>query len=138
MATVDSVDTPMMVKPVSFPGSSGGRAAGDGHRRGRAADRGGAEPVSRPNSVLKPIARASHIEIMIVSVTTATTRATGCRSSSAISRAVIRKQRDAEPQHGAAGEADAGLAAVDVAQEVHRHAEQQREQHHRPGIMIGQ
>ena len=43
---------------------------------------------------------------------------------------------DAEPQHRARGELDARDAAAFLVQEVERHAEQQREQHHRRGVML--
>ena len=65
---------------------------------------------------------------------------TGCQPSSAIWPTVMRKpeQRDAEAQHLAGGELDAGGARAVARQEVHRHAEQQREQHHRRAVVLGQ
>src|SRR4029453_4797640 len=39
--------------------------------------------------------------------------------------------RDAEPEDKARGESNPGLAGLDLADEVHRHADDKREQHHR-------
>ena len=98
-----------------------------------------APPDSRPNSGLKPIAFAAQIETRMVSVTTADDerdRLPAQRGNLPQGDAEA-EQRDAKAEHGPRREVDPGLAAVDFAEEVHRHAEQQGEQHHRPGIMIG-
>ena len=48
------------------------------------------------------------------------------------------QQRHAEPQHRLRGELDAGDAAALLVQEVEGHAEQQREQHHRRAVVLGE
>ena len=75
MLDVDSVDTPMMVNPVSRSLRSSGGNAADTAIAAEAPQMAVAPPVSRPNSVLKPIARATHTDTNMVRVTTATTSA---------------------------------------------------------------
>ncbi|MNE18767.1 hypothetical protein D3C80_1118210 [compost metagenome] len=48
------------------------------------------------------------------------------------------QQRHADAQHRACGELDTGLARAIAGQKVQRHAEQQREQHHRRAVVLGE
>ena len=65
---------------------------------------------------------------------------TGCQPSSAICDEgdAHAQQRNADAQHFARGELDAGLAGPFAGQEVQGHAQQQREQHHRRVVVVGQ
>src|SRR4029453_8794035 len=97
IATVDSVETPMMVKPVarSFLGSAG--SAAEIAAAADAPQIAVAPPDSSPNSALKPIAFAAQIEARMVSVTTATTSTAGCQPIAATSPNVTRQPRNATP-----------------------------------------
>ncbi len=94
---VDRVDTPMMVKPVARSFSACGGSAAEIAIAAEAPQIAVAPPESRPNSGLKPIARAAQIDAKMVSVTAATTSATGCQPSAAISPSVMRKPSSATP-----------------------------------------
>ncbi|MCY1411082.1 hypothetical protein D9M71_264640 [compost metagenome] len=56
-----------------------------------------APPESRPNSLLKPMARAATIDTRMVTLTSTTTIATGCQPRAAISVKVMRRPSSATP-----------------------------------------
>ncbi|MNF93396.1 hypothetical protein D3C84_760690 [compost metagenome] len=56
-----------------------------------------APPVSRPNKVLKPMARAATMDTRMVTTTSATTMATGCQPREAICSRVMRMPSSATP-----------------------------------------
>src|SRR4249920_2607418 len=97
MASVDRVETPMMVKLVarSFFGSAGNAA--EIAAAAEAPQIAVAPPDSRPNSGLKPIALAAQIEARIVNATTAMTSTTGCQPSATTWAIVMRKPSKATP-----------------------------------------
>ncbi|MCY1177158.1 hypothetical protein D9M73_174550 [compost metagenome] len=56
-----------------------------------------APPVSRPNKVLKPIARAATMDTRIVTTTSVTTITTGCQPRATICSRVMRMPSNATP-----------------------------------------
>jgi hypothetical protein len=75
--------------------------------------------------------------VTVTTITTITTGLTPERRHLA-EREAQAKQGHAQPQHGAGGEFDAGLANAFAGQEVQRHAQQQGEQHDGRAVMLGQ
>ena len=102
MATVDRVDTPMMVNRVARSFSGWWGSAAEIAIAAEAPQIAVAPPDSRPNFGSKPIRLAAKIEAKMVSVTTATTSATGCQPSAGnFSQSDSKaKQRDAQSEHG--------------------------------------
>ena len=99
-----------------------------------------APPLSSPNRLWKPISRASSIDTPMVSTTDTHDdhHRLPAQLGDLADRDAQAEQRDADAQHLAGGELDAGGARAFARQEVHRHAEQQREQHHRRAVVLGQ
>ena len=108
-------------------------------RRRGAADRRGAagQQAEQP---WKPSSRAATIDTAIVSATDTTTSSdrTPAQRRHLAERDAQAQQRDADAQHLARGELDARRARPVARQEVHRHAQQQREQHDRRAVVLGQ
>ena len=138
MATVDSAETPITVNRVarSFCGWAG-----------KVADRATrptpqiavAPPVSSPNKPWKPSARAATTDSPIVRATHSSTIASGPQPSATTCSKVMRRPSSATP--GAAGCASRTRCRCHGAfgrQEVHRQAEQRREQQHRCAMVLPQ
>ncbi|MCY1364381.1 hypothetical protein D9M69_511810 [compost metagenome] len=96
--SVDSADTPTTVNSVarSFSGCGGSAAASAS--AAEAPQIAVAPPLSRPNSTLKPISRATTIDTPMVSASDTATSSTGRQPSATTCAAVMRNPSSATPQ----------------------------------------
>ena len=82
---------------------------------------------------------AATIDTRMVTTTKITTRAAGFQPSAAICSRVIRMPSNATPMRSTVREVNSmpSLALALTCEKIHRHAEQQREQHHWRAIVLG-